>query len=177
MKDLFCNKEVLLDFDQINQTMVLKEEENNQFITIKGVPLDAILLKLDVNKLEYKRKSMYFSRETDFIHKGCDYCLIIPSVKKILLFELKSMKPKEKNYIAQFKSSEIFMNYCIKLHNYKNNCNLKYEFNRILLCTKHNSLMTSTKKVPSFNLKDNKGENMSIKAPGFPSFIRLEKLY
>jgi hypothetical protein len=36
MRELFCDVEVIQDFDRLNQTLVLKEEENNQSVTIKG---------------------------------------------------------------------------------------------------------------------------------------------
>ncbi len=87
MKDIFCNVEVTQNFDQKKNEILLKEDETNQKILIGGIPNDAILLKLDIDKREYKRKSMYLRRETPIIHKGCDYCLIIPSQQKIILFE------------------------------------------------------------------------------------------
>ena len=60
MREIFCDIEVIQSFDQLNQTMVLREDENRQLITIGGIPVDSILLKLDVDKPEYKQKSKYF---------------------------------------------------------------------------------------------------------------------
>ena len=129
MRDVFCDVEVIQSFDQLNHKIDLREDENRQLITIGGIPEDSILLKLDVDKPEYKQKSKYLKRGESFIHKGCDYCLIIPSKDLIVLFELKSMKPKVKNYVDQFIASEIFINYCNNLSNYKN-------------CTNKNSLLS-----------------------------------
>ncbi|PWK27276.1 hypothetical protein LV89_01589 [Arcicella aurantiaca] len=176
MKDIFCDVEVIQSFDQINHIMKLKEEDTNQEISIGGIPDDAILLKLDIDKKEYKRKSMYLKRETPIIHKGCDYCLIIPSQQTIILFELKSMKPKEKDYVNQFVASEIFIKYCNELSNYINKSSDCFSFKRILLSPKYNITFTSSKKLQDISTSDKCGKSIEIKSPGFPDRIRLEKL-
>ncbi len=176
MKDIFCNVEVIQSFDQKNNIIILKEDETNQKISIRGIPTDAILLKLDVDKTGYKRKSMYLKRETPIIHKGCDYCLIIPSQQTIILFELKSMKPKEKDYVNQFVASEIFVRYCNDLSNYINKSNDCYSFKRILLSPKYNITFTSAKRLQDISTSDMCGKSIEIKSPGFPDRIRLEKL-
>lgn len=176
MKDIFCDVEVIQSFDQKNHTIVLKEDETNQKILIGGIPDDSVLLKLDVDKKEYKRKSMYLKRETPIIHKGCDYCLIVPSQQIIILFELKSMKPKEKDYVNQFVASEIFVKYCSELSNYVNKSCDCYTFKRILLSPKYNIVFTSSKKLQDISTSDNCGNLIEIKSPGFPDKIRLEKL-
>jgi hypothetical protein len=175
MKEIFCDEEVLQAFDEDNQTMILKEEDNNQYITIGGIPKDAILLKLDVDKIGYKQKSKYLRRGVTFIHKGCDYCLVMPTQNLILLFELKSLKPKEKNYIEQFVASEIFITYCKNLHDYKNKLISNYTFKRVLLSTKYNYGLTNNS-VIDISKVDNYGNTISIITPGFPPRIRLEKL-
>ena len=176
MKDIFCDVEVIQSFDQKNHTMTLKEDETNQKILIGGIPDDAILLKLDVDKREYKRKSMYLKRQTPIIHKGCDYCLIIPSQQKIILFELKSMKPKKKDFVDQFVASEIFVKYCSELSNYINESSDCYSFKRILLSPKYNIVFTSSEKLQDIPALDKCGKSIEIKSPGFPNQIRLEKL-
>ncbi|MEI7424263.1 MAG: hypothetical protein WCK18_19325 [Prolixibacteraceae bacterium] len=176
MKDVFCDVEVIQSFDQFNHTMVLKEDENRQLITIGGIPDGSILLKLDVNKPEYKQKSKYLKRGEPFIHKGCDYCLIIPSKDLIILFELKSMKPKVKDYVDQFVASEIFIRYCNNLSNYKNCTLKKYTFKRILLSPKYNYGLTGQSHVIDISKNNSCGEKIKIKTPGFPHRIRLEKL-
>lgn len=179
MREIFCDVEVVQNFDQLNQTMVLKEEETKQSITISGIPVDSILLKLDVDKPEYKQKSKYLKRGESFIHKGCDYCLIIPSQQLIVLFELKSMKPKEKHFIDQFRASEIFMNYCNNLYNYKKCSVTNYNFKRILLSPSHKYInrFTDSKRIMDISSKDSCGNEIEIKTPGFPpTGIRLEKL-
>jgi hypothetical protein len=175
MKEIFCDVEVIQGFDELNQTMILKEEDNNQFITIGGIPVDAVLLKLDVDKTGYKQKSKYLRRGATFIHKGCDYCLILPTQNLIILFELKSLKPKEKHYTEQFIASEIFINYCKNLSDYKNSTITNYTFKRVLLCTKYNYLLTN-RSVIDISKEDNYGNTISIITPGFPQRIRLEKL-
>lgn len=176
MREIFCDIEVIQSFDQLNQTMVLREDENRQLITIGGIPTDSILLKLDVDKPEYKQKSKYLKRGESFIHKGCDYCLIIPSQQLIVLFELKSMKPKVKDYVEQFIASEIFINYCNNLSNYKNCSVTNYIFKRVLLSPKYNYGLTSKTGVIDISKTNSCGENITIKTPGFPTSIRLEKL-
>lgn len=176
MKDIFCDVEVIQSFDQKNQIMKLKEVDTNQEILIGGIPADSILLKLDVDKTGYKRKSMYLKRETPIIHKVCDYCLIIPSQQTIVLFELKSMKPKEKDYVNQFVASEIFVKYCNELSNYINLSNDCYSFKRILLSPKYNIVFTSPQKLQDVSTSDRCGKSIEIKSPGFPNRIRLEKL-
>lgn len=176
MREIFCDIEVIQSIDQSNQTMVLREDENQQLITIGGIPSDSILLKLDVNKREYKQKSKYLKRGESFIHKGCDYCLIIPSQELIVLFELKSKKPTIKDYVDQFIASEIFIKYCNNLSNYKNCANTNYTFKRILLSPKYNYGLTSKREIINISRTNSCGENISIKTPGFPNRIRLEKL-
>jgi len=176
MREVFCDVEVIQSFDQLNQTMVLKEEDNKQMITIGGIPVDSILLKLDVDKPEYKQKSKYLKRGESFIHKGCDYCLIIPSQQQIILFELKSMKPKVKDYVDQFMASEIFIKYCNSLSNYKSCTVTNYTYKRILLSPKYNIGLTGKSKVIDISKTNSCGILISIKTPGFPNSIRLEKL-
>lgn len=176
MKDIFCDEEVIQSFDIQNQTMVLKEIDTNQEILIGGIPIDSILLKLDIDKRLFKRKSMYLKRDTPVIHKGCDYCLIIPSQEKIILFELKSLKPKVKDYVNQFIASEIFIEYCSKLSNYINCSRIDYSFHRILLSPKYNIGFTSSNRIQDISTSDSCGNPIEIKTPGFPARIRLEKL-
>ncbi len=176
MREIFCDEEVIQSFDLLNQTMVLKEIDTNQEILIGGIPSDSILLKLDIDKREFKRKSMYLKRDTPFIHKGCDYCLIIPSQEKIILFELKSLKPKVKDYVNQFIASEIFIEYCSKLSNYISCSTINYTFQRILLSPKYNIGFTSSNRIQDISTSDSCGNTIEIKTPGFPARIRLEKL-
>ncbi len=176
MRNIFCDQEVIQSFDELNQTMILKEIETSQEILVGGIPLDSILLKLDVDKREYKRKSMYLRRETPIIHKGCDYCLIIPSQAKIILFELKSLKPKEKDYVNQFVASQAFIEYCNKLSSYINGLTIDYTYQRILLSPKYNVGFTTSRRIQDISTTDKCGNPIEIKTPGFPNKIRLEKL-
>jgi hypothetical protein len=86
------------------------------------------------------------------------------------------MKPKAKDYVEQFIASEIFINYCNALSNYKNCSVTNYTFKRVLLSPKYNYGLTSYKGVHDISKTNNCGLNITIKTPGFPSRIRLEKL-
>ena len=174
MREIFCDIEVLQGIDELNCEITLKEEENNQKIVIGGIPANAILLKLDVSKNQYKQKSFYLRRGKEFIHKGCDYVLILPDQSKIILIELKSLKPKEKRFVDQFRASEIFMNYCINLNEYIKNEEKEYEFHRILLSTKYDN--TTSKGILDLTTNDQNGNEIVIKSPGFPHQIKLQKL-
>ena len=174
MREIFCDAEVLQGIDDIKCEVTLKEEENNQKIVIGGIPPNAILIKLDVAKNNYKQKSFYLKRGKEFIHKGCDYVLILPDQSKIILIELKSLKPKEKRFVDQFRASEIFMKYCIDLNRYIKDEAKEYEFHRILLSTKYDN--TTSKGILDLTTKDQNGNEIVIKSPGFPHQIKLHKL-
>lgn len=53
----FCNVEVLQGIDELNCEITLKEENNQKLST--GIPANAILLKLDVSKNQYKQKILF----------------------------------------------------------------------------------------------------------------------
>ena len=86
------------------------------------------------------------------------------------------MKPKVKDYVDQFIASEIFINYCNNLSNYKNCSVTNYTFKRILLSPKYNYGLTSKTGVIDISKTNSCGESITIKTPGFPTSIRLEKL-
>lgn len=174
MKELFCNKQVIQDFDQLAGEIRLKEEKTGQTIIISGIPANAILLKLDVDRRDYKVRSAYLRREVEFIHKACDYCLILPDKNLIILFELKSNKPK--GYVDQFIVSELFIEYCVKLWNKLKCTNSTFEFKRILLSDKFNYNYTSSKELHALNKTDRCKNEVRIYSPGFPQRMRLEKV-
>lgn len=174
MKEFFCEREVLQGIDELNCEITLREEENNQKILIGGIPANAILIKLDVSKTHYKQKSFYLRRGKNFIHKGCDYVIILPDQNIIVLIELKSLKPKAKRYIDQFRASEFFMNYCINLNEYLNNEVKEYEFHRILLSARYDN--TTSRGILDLTTEDQNGNKIVIKSPGFPHQIKLQKL-
>ncbi len=174
MKEIFCNEQVLQDFDQLRCELRLQEETTGQSITISGIPYNAILLKLDIDRHNYKVRSAYLRRGLEFIHKGCDYCLILPDKQLIILFELKSYNPK--GYADQFAASELFIDYCIKLWN-KFNCDDSiFEFKRILLSPRFNYGFTNKKELHKLTKNDRCNNEVKIYSPGFPSRMRLEKV-
>ncbi|WHT40371.1 hypothetical protein QNH98_07245 [Myroides sp. mNGS23_01] len=175
LSDIFCDVHVIQGIDTLKGEIILKEEENNQKITVGGIPEEAILLKLDVDvKKEYKQKSFYLRRGVDFIHKGCDYVLILPVEKKVILFELKSLKPKVKRYVEQFRASECFIRYCISLNDFIDNYSSDFQFHRVLFSTKNAN--TLTRGMIDLTTEDKNGNSIEIKSPGFPDRIRLFKL-
>lgn len=173
MDIIFCDLNVIQGFDHSKDEVTLKEDATGQKIIIGGLPKDSLILKLDVDKAQYKKKSSYLRTNTEFIHKGCDYCVIIPSLSKIVLFELKSEHPK--GYADQFVASEIFLNYCNNLWMKFKNCNQKFEFIRVLLSKKYNGQLTTSSKVVKFTKPDRTNEDIKILSPGFPPRIRIEK--
>lgn len=174
MKDIFCDKYVIQGFDQNRGELVLKEEGTNQSIVIGGIPIDAILIKLDIDKPNYKIRSSYFRPGQKFIHQGCDYCLILPSSNLAILFELKSSYPK--GYVDQFTASELFIEYCTKLWNKLNCDNINLSFKRILLSPKYNYHFTSNKELHNLTKLDRCKTEIKVFSPGFPKKLRLEKL-
>jgi len=174
MKEIFCDKYVLQNFDQEQSEVKLKEDITGQSIIIGGVPSNSILLKLDVERKGYKVRSQYLRSGKEFIHKGCDYCLILPEKEIALLFELKSEKPK--GYIDQFIASELFIEYCMNLWNKLSCKSTKLSFIRVLLSPKYNIQYTNSKEVFKFQKEDRCKLNINIISPGFPERVRLEKL-
>jgi len=174
MKEIFCDKAVLVDFDEQNHTALLKEDSTRQKLIVSGIPPDSVLLKLDVDKRGYKLKSNYFKPRTPFVHKGCDYCLIMPSANTVILFELKSDKPK--GYVDQFIASEIFMEYSFRLNEYIDCCGYEFRYIYVLLSTKDNVLLTEISKVFEKKYCDKCGREIVIKRPGFPKGININKL-
>lgn len=175
MIDLFCNTHVIQAFDQLRGEMRLTEDATGQVITIGGIPNNAILLKLDVDRpREYKVRSAYLRRGLEFIHKGCDYCLILPDLNRAILFELKSQNPK--GYANQFVVSELFIEYCSNLWNKYSCGNSSLTFTRILLSPRFNVQFTKTGK-PLRLLKPDRCQNeIEIFTPGFPNRLRLDRL-
>ena len=174
MKEIFCNEQVVQDFDQFAGELRLQEEATKQSITIGGVPNNAILLKLDIDRRNYKVRSAYLRRGLEFIHKGCDYCLILPDRNLAILFELKSNNPK--GYADQFIASELFIEYCVKLWNKLNCINLTFEFKRILLSPKYNYNYTRNSELHTLNKTDRCNNEVRVYSPGFPLRMRLEKV-
>lgn len=174
MRELFCNEQVIQDFDQVGGEISLKEESTGQSVIISGIPNNAVLLKLDVDRPNYKVRSAYLRKGIEFIHKGCDYCLILPDLKLIVLFELKSKNPK--GYADQFVASELFIEYCIKLWNMFNCSNTTFEFRKILLSPKFNYNYTNNKELHTLSKLDRCNNIVKIYSPGFPRRMRLEKV-
>ena len=172
MEGIFCDLQVIKSYDEIRKEVRLVEETTGQGIIIGGLPEDSLVLKLDVDLAGYKKKSSYLRTGVEFIHKGCDYCVIVPSLNKIVLFELKSNRPK--GYADQFVASEIFLNYCNALWQKYNNCTQEFNYVRVLLSPSFNRQLTN-REVIKFTKTDRTKEEIQIVSPGFPSRIRIQK--
>lgn len=176
MKEIFCNTHVIQNFDTEKGILNLKEKTTkvDQSILISGIPDDAILLKLDVGRPNYKVRSAYLRVGHKFIHKGCDYCLILPQRNLAILFELKSKRPK--GYVDQFNASQIFIEYCLKLWNTLHCNTQELNFKRILFTKNPSYRLTDSRRLIKIEKWDRCNERIEIFSPGFPHRIRLEKL-
>lgn len=170
MRDIFCDVHVLKNIDQLKGEINLKEEDTGQSIIIGGIPENAVLLKLDVDKKGYKKRSAYLRSSCEFIHQGCDYCLILPDFSQAFLFELKSQRPK--GYADQFVAAELFIEYCCNLWNKLQCNNTSLVFTRILLSPHFNSTSGDIIKLTK---PDRCNNDIEILTPGFPNRIRLER--
>jgi hypothetical protein len=179
MENIFCSSKVLQRFDQIESKIILKEEKVKfSEIEIKGIPADTIIIKLDIDSRDYKQKSFYLDKSVRHIHKGCDYVMIIPSLRLILFVELKSNDFKQIDFVNQFRISKIFLEYCFNLNNYVQDEINNREFTNkyILFAKKYKYHFTDGKKVNVFPAKDLKGNYLNVISPGYPKRLDLRKL-
>jgi hypothetical protein len=174
MKEIFCDEYVLKQIDQIKGEVELKEEITGQAIIIGGLPNDAVVIKLDVDKREYKKRSAYLRAGLEYIHKGCDYCIILPNLQKAVFFELKSNNPK--GYADQFVVSELFVEYCANLWN-KYKCDtMKLLSLRVLLSPKYDAVYTKIDRMHKTTKKDRCKNEIQIISPGFPKRLKIQKI-
>jgi len=177
MKDIFA-PEVLQGVDTSKSEIHLSEPSNRhkRKILVSGIPGDAILLKLDIDKKGFKSKSNFLNKSLEFIHKGCDYCLICPSLKKIFFIELKTSETK--GFEDQLLASELFIDYCLRLwKNYTESTDYSgFEKFYILFSEKHSLQPPSSgeilKKFSTFRC----GQKFLLRSPGFPKRIKIQKL-
>ncbi len=116
-------------------------------ILVRDVPDDSILIKLDLGEPSFKTKSAYLNPGLKLIHKGCDYCLICPSLKRIFFIELKTRIIS--GYKEQLLFSSLFIDYCITLWKYYSETEdyTNFEKKYILFCEKDTLQPTSPDKV------------------------------
>ncbi len=173
MRNILCNLEVIQQFDEANRKIILKEETTNQQIELGGIPKDATIIKLDIDKSQYKQKSKYLRSGHEFIHQGCDYAILLPVEKKIILIELKSKRPK--GFVDQFKASEIFLSYVNSLCCYVNCEIVDYQFKWILFSEKY-SIQTTSKSLLYITRENRCKQEEKIYIAGFPNRIMLQRL-
>ncbi len=120
------NPDVVLNIATGDNELMLKEssvESNIKRLHIKQVPANAFAFTLDhqpggtANRC-FKQLSCYVnSGNNKGVNKGCDLVLVIPKGIKtiILIFDLKSKKPKQENTKKQLINSELYVRYLITM--------------------------------------------------------------
>jgi hypothetical protein len=117
------NPQVVLNICTDNQTLTIKENDPQSKIKkliIKDIPEDAFAFTLDYKPKQHDRcfqqLSCYVNKATKGINKGCDLVLMIPQENKeikILIFDLKSDKPKREETRIQLLNSELYVHYLL----------------------------------------------------------------
>jgi hypothetical protein len=159
-----------------NQTLIIKEDSPQSKIKklfIKGVPENAVAFTLDYktkrNQCCFEQLSCYFNKSNEHINKSCDLVLIAPQIDnnwKILIFDLKSDKPKVKDTNTQLLNSELFVRYLLLI--LKEHYNIEVnnpEFKKVVGTTKERYPDKST----SYRPNSNKKESMMNTPPQFKS--------
>jgi hypothetical protein len=120
------NPDVVLNIATGNNELLLKESSTGSKIKklhIKQVPANAFAFTLDhqpggaANRW-FKQLSCYVdSRNNKGVNRGCDLVLVIPKEIEtiILVFDLKSKKPKHKDTKKQLINSELYVRYLVSL--------------------------------------------------------------
>lgn len=159
------NSDVILLPCTSNKTLMIKEEATQSKIKklfISGVPENAVAFTLDHktrrNSRCFEQLSCYFNKNTELINKGCDLVLIAPQTDnnwKILIFDLKSDRPKVKDTNAQLLNSELFVRYLLLIlkEHYKIEIN-NPEFKKAVGTTKERYPDKSTSYRPNLNKKE-----------------------
>lgn len=125
------NPDVIVNIATESQTLTLKESGADSKIKklhIQNIPQNTFAFTLDYqpsgpeNRM-FKQLSCYVDiSNKNAINKGCDLVLLIPQIKHytVLLFELKSKKPKQVATEKQLLNSELYVRYLMTLvkHHY-----------------------------------------------------------
>lgn len=119
------NPDTTIDICTGDQTLTIKENERQakiQKLIIRDIPEDSFAFTLDYKPGQHKRcfeqLSCYVNKATKKINKGCDLVLIFPQDSnkiKILIFDLKSDKPKREETKIQLLNSELYVNYLLSM--------------------------------------------------------------
>lgn len=156
------NPEVVLQICNSNQTLTIKENNTNSKINklhIKGVPEDAFAFTLDYQSKDYPRcfqqLSCYINKAKDKVNKGCDLVLLIPKNNddwQILIFDLKSDKPKKKDTNEQLLNSELYVRYLLSMLEKHDNIDInKVKFKRAIVTTNERNISKNFTYSPNKN--------------------------
>ena len=126
IKDII-NTDVVINISDDNRTLILKESSPSSKIknlTIKNIPKKSFAFTLDYqpggtsNKF-FKQLSCYINAASNSgVNKGCDLILLTDEGNdqyRILIFDLKSEKPKKEATKKQLLNSELYVKYLMTL--------------------------------------------------------------
>ncbi len=152
------NPAVILNIVTGDKLLTLKENSSESKIKklhIKDVPENAFAFTLDhqpsgKDRRWFKQLSCYVNIGNDKgVNKGCDLILLVPEKNnncKVLIFDIKSDKPRIKDTKKQLINSELYVRYLMSMVHSHYDVNIKnVKFQRTIVTTDKNSLRkTST---------------------------------
>lgn len=111
--------------NSLNSSVIIKETKPDaklKRVEITGFALEnTYAFTLDIEERDKHKKtiSKYFSFSEENINKVCDAVIFTKLNHQDYIFfcELKSEKPKEKDYMIQYQNSTLFIDYLIKILN------------------------------------------------------------
>lgn len=108
-----------IDYSDNDKSLTVKERSPDA--KLKGVTFtgfDEPPLAIELDHKDEKQLSRYLNCSEKSINKSCDCVIFFRKSKRwhLLFIELKSDKPTESEYIEQFMSSNLFIDYALKLN-------------------------------------------------------------
>ena len=166
------NLESRSDADKASVTLKEPQSSTSE-VTIYGLPLDAIVIKVDA----FKSPDTILT-EARGQRKRSDYIIVANKNDKmdILHVEIKTTKGKEKDIIKQLKGSVCFVGYCKEIAKefwHKND--FLSEFNpRFVSFTRTSSIDKKRTRINKKNIPNNTPERvMKLRYPHKPQFNKL----
>lgn len=150
------NPKVILNIVAKDKLLTIKENSSSSKIKklhIKDVPENAFAFTLDYqvsgkDQRWYKQLSCYVNISNDKgVNKGCDLILLIPEMNKnfkVLIFDLKSDKPRIKDTEKQLINSELYVRYLISMVHAHYNVDINdVKYKKTIVTTDKNSIRKS----------------------------------
>jgi hypothetical protein len=147
------NPAVIINIVSGDKLLTLKEnspESKIKKLHIKDVPENAFAFTLDhqvygKEQRYFQQLSCYVNRGNDKgINKGCDLVLLVPQKNShwmVLIFDLKSDKPRKEDTEKQLLNSELYVRYLISLVKFHYSIDTKdIKFKRTIVTTDKNSI-------------------------------------